>query len=293
MTEQQLVFKDRTAQFYGVREVYLPKVCIACGKETKNSIKKTILGHFSFSKRERKDYHIHLPVCEKCSKNSKIDKSIETVKVIVPTSLSLLFLFIIAFLTYSIVMGLGLVIVSFSVTFIHYKTRMRKKVDIDKFVQLRALSLEENRPEELLEFKFLNKEYAEKICDINLDQNKDLQLVDTINLPTITHQMQDDKTLINCSKCGKPQIPNQRFCTECGQPMSNIQPGPTKSTIIPKTSLQISSLKAESTPSSVEAREIESNSINNEKNEINCPHCNQALSWDSKFCTACGKRLYL
>lgn len=289
MNESQIVSKAGTLQFYGVNEIYLPKACVACGKETEDSIRKSIFGRLSFSKKERRDYHVDLPVCERCVKNSKIDKSIEIVKILIPTIISLILLVVIALFTYSILMGLGLVGISFMITFLHYKTRMAKRVNLNKFVQLRSMPLEENGPEDVLEFKFLNKEYAEKTCDINLDRNKSLQLVESLNF--IRRDQVPSFNSSTCPRCGNLQQSNQKFCTECGTPF--IENNTRIVSPLKKIQGSISKINDsnKSTSNFNKIEDLQKYSISTDQTKRSCPYCKSLIPTDSIFCTICGKRL--
>ncbi|MBN1801180.1 MAG: hypothetical protein JW891_06705 [Candidatus Lokiarchaeota archaeon] len=289
MNKSQFTSKKGTLQFYKVNEIYLPKACVACGKKTENTIRKTIFGKIAFSKKERRDYYINLPICGTCSKNSKIGKSIEIAKFLIPTIIALILLGIIAFLTYSILMGLGLVGVSFLVSFLHYKARMRERIVLEKFVQLRSMSSEKDGPEDILEFKFLNKDYAQKMCDINLEQNKILQLVDVIDY--IHEDPMPELASFVCPNCGRLQKPEQRFCTGCGIAFTDNQTEITNSSKFIQEASSIISNQKELSSDFNQIGEIQKYSISKDQMEKSCPYCRNFIPSDSMFCTKCGKRL--
>lgn len=92
-------------EFYDVKEIYFPNVCIICGQTTNNTIRRTKLGSYSYMTNSKNDYQFTLPICEKCNNYLKIKTGVfgkEGFKVLFFSILGLITSILVGYFTFSI-----------------------------------------------------------------------------------------------------------------------------------------------------------------------------------------------
>lgn len=186
MHEGQINVIGDTVEFYGVDAIYFPKICVACGKTTENTIEKSLIGVFSDYKEKRKDYHVKLAICEDCSRKVCLTKSTKTIKILFFSLCGLLGAIILYSFTFSIFIGLMVFAFSFFVSFLHYSSQDMKKLYLNHFVELKTASLSSDTANDVLQMKFFNENYKNHVVKLNLEQNKSLKMVNSLKLRTLS-----------------------------------------------------------------------------------------------------------
>ncbi len=69
---------NNLVKFKGIEELYFPSVCVVCGKDTENRVKKNHYGSYYGIKDTRKDYFFNIPVCEDCEANVNLKTGLES-----------------------------------------------------------------------------------------------------------------------------------------------------------------------------------------------------------------------
>jgi len=175
--DAQIMIYGKNVDFYNVDRLYFLKVCLICGKDSNNTIQKSLLGNFDNNKQKHKNYYIDLPLCEEC--NGKLNIQINKER----NKLTLLFITILVgaififYFTHSIFMAIGITTIPFIISLFYYKSKVNKRINLNKFIQIKTNSLSDDIADDVLQLTFLNQNYANNLVKINLEQNKDLKLV--------------------------------------------------------------------------------------------------------------------
>ena len=166
-----------TLDFYGVDRLFFPKICLVCGKNTETAIKKSLLGRASEGKEKRKDYHLVLPVCAECNEKIEIQTNKELVKSLFISIIGIVGSLILFTYTRSIFMAILIIIVPSIISFFYYRSKVSKRIDLEKYIKIRAKSLSQDIADDVLQLVFQNQNYTKHLLELNLTQNKNLKLV--------------------------------------------------------------------------------------------------------------------
>ena len=298
MTEAQFISNKNSIQFYDIDKLYFPKICIVCGNKTDNTIQKLIAGKFTYVKNNKKDYQLNIPVCKDCYDKSRIQKSKESIKVIIPSIIGLITSLILYFFTLSIFISVAIITFLTIIPLLIYRSKVSKKIDLDKYIRLNSKSLDKNAPEDILELEFLSESYAEYLSKLNLEQNENLTKVKGFKSKNTI----EETNYISCQNCNASIPSDKKFCTVCGTKLGMQSKEDIKDIKISKIPMDKPEAPfiGKSQPFNT-ATEIEMNSqlesIKQEHKEFDksskiiCPHCHKSLPPDSYFCTFCGKSI--
>jgi len=298
MTEAQLISNKNSLQFYDIDKLYFPKVCIVCGNKTDNTIQKLIAGKFTYVRNKRKDYQLNIPVCKDCYDKSQIQKSKESIKVIISLIIGLITSLILYFLTLSIFISIAVIAFLTLVPLLIIWSKVSKKIDLDKYIRLNSKSLDKDAIEDILELELLSENYAEYLSKLNLEQNDNLTKVRGFKSKNAIEQT----NYITCQNCKASIPPDKNFCTVCGtklgmqsrEDLKDIKlskiPMDKPETPIGRTSQHFNietnvEENSQLEPIIQEQKEFDKSS------KITCPHCHNFLPPDSYFCTFCGKSI--
>jgi len=298
MTEAQLISNKNYLQFYDIDKLYFPKICLVCGSKTDNTIRKSLTGNFTYTKIKRKDYQLNIPVCKKCVEKSQIQKSKESLKVIIPSIAGLIIALILYFFTLSVIIGIAVCLLSTIIPLLSYRSKVSKKIDINKYVKLNSKSPNTNEPEDILELEFLSENYAEYLSKLNLEQNDNLTKVKGFKYKKVSEGAKE----IICPNCKASISSDLKFCTNCGTKIGlpskepdidvKLSTIPLDKNELPKAdpNQQFNSGSNIAQNSQLETiKQVEDDS--NESSLIACPHCSNSVPSDSIFCTSCGKSI--
>ena len=308
MTESQLIAKDGMLQFNNVDKLYLPKNCVACGKTTNNTIEKHLYGTFSSIKHVKKDYHVSLPICEKCESHMKIKKNNELLKLITFSVAGLIGAFLIFFNLFSIFLSITLFIIIFFFTFLHYRKRVGSRVSLSDKLQMQIRSLSSNSSENVLQLNFLNENYGKYVCKLNLEKNTSLKKTDSFKdfrvKPEKKIESKNDiynEEKIKCIECGEFVNKSLNFCVKCGAKLPKINDIQIKKI---ETSKSTTPIEIQEIPTDTELKEIKSVNNLTDNNEtltpiekskdlpkIICPQCESLIDSTLNFCIKCGANL--
>jgi hypothetical protein len=186
MHEGQINVIGNTIEFYEVDSIYLPKICLVCGKTTDYAIEKSLIGDFSYDKEKRKDFHIKIAICEDCNRRICLTKSAKPIKITLFSLLGLLGALILYYFTLSLFMALTIFAISFFVSFLYCSSRDNKILYLNRFLELKTTSLSRDTADDVLQMKFFNEHYKNHVIKINLEQNKSLKLVKAFKANTIS-----------------------------------------------------------------------------------------------------------
>ncbi|MFX1488233.1 MAG: hypothetical protein ACFFBI_03735 [Promethearchaeota archaeon] len=187
--------KNSFVVFQNTKEIYLPNLCLICGKETENRIEKTKIGTYTYGKDYKKDYHFKLPICDDCNFNIKLKSGISSKRgiflilgPIIGVSLAIL----LYFLTYAIILSIAVVVISILLPLVMYRAYIKPKIKLPKFFQIDI-----NSKEDLVQFQFLNENYADFVKKINFEKNREKEETETMEKtpPLDTDETDVERTL--------------------------------------------------------------------------------------------------
>ncbi len=177
MHQGQINVIGDTVEFYEVEAIYLPKICLVCGKTTEHTIEKSLIGDFLYDKEKRKDYHIKLAICKDCNSRICLTKSAKPIKVVFYSLWGLLGAIILYYFTLSIFLALTVFAISFFGSFLYFSSQDKKIPYLNRFLELKTKTLSNDTADDVLQMKFFNKNYKNYVIKINLEQNKNLKFV--------------------------------------------------------------------------------------------------------------------
>jgi len=158
---------ENTIKFQDIEEFYLPENCLICGDETENRIEKSEYGSYTSTKDYKKNYKFKLPICDECNSNInlKAGKSgiILWLSVILGISLGIM----VYYLTYSLILSVAVFTVLFIFPFLKYRAKIRPRIKLSDFLHMKVIP-----NEELVQFTFINKDYAKFVNKINSERIK-------------------------------------------------------------------------------------------------------------------------
>ncbi len=160
-------------EFYDVKEIYFPNVCIICGQTTNNTIRRTKLGSYSYMTNSKNDYQFTLPICEKCNNYLKIKTGVfgkEGFKVLFFSILGLITSILVGYFTFSIFIGIAIFSLFFIFPYLNYRAKTQKKIRLDQFLKINIKKDLRNT----IQMTFVNQNYADYINEINLKKYRDI-----------------------------------------------------------------------------------------------------------------------
>ena len=109
-----------------------------------------------------------------------IRKKKELIKAIILSTVGLVGAIIIYHFTVSFYLALIIFIIPFILSCVFYNSKVKKRLELEKYLQLKTKSLGEDIADDVLQLSFQNKNYTDHLVKLNLEKNKDLKLVTLI-----------------------------------------------------------------------------------------------------------------
>ncbi|MBD3194157.1 MAG: hypothetical protein GF317_03820 [Candidatus Lokiarchaeota archaeon] len=169
MKRNEVLGKDNkfeTINFKDIDKLIFPKVCLKCGKNTESTYQKMLYGKFIPEKSFRNNYLISLPICLECKDNLKIKTGFQNkwIKSLLLFSIvGIIFMMIILLNTYSILMGISILIITILIPIILYQRSIKNKVRLDQFFRM---NLVEGK-QDIIEITLLNNNYVNFLKKVN------------------------------------------------------------------------------------------------------------------------------
>lgn len=158
---------ENTVEFQDIDEFYLPKNCMICGTETENRIEKSEYGSYTSNKDYKKNYKLKLPVCEDCNSKINLKAGKSGIILFLGVLLGIILGIIVYYLSYSIILSIAIFTVLFIFPYLKYKAKVRPRIKLSDFLSMKVIP-----NEEIVQFTFLNKEYAKYVNKINSEKIK-------------------------------------------------------------------------------------------------------------------------
>lgn len=255
MEKMKIYADEKTIKLQGVDEVYFPKNCIVCGKETENRIIKSHSGSFTRTKEYKKDYTFKLPICKECNANFNLKAGKSGVILFMGIISGISLAFLIYYLTYTLLLSIAVFIVLVIFPFLSYRAKIRPRVKLSDYIQMKVIP-----NEELVQFSFKDKQYTNYVYKVNQDHLKEQEKEDTRSLkeeknPEVSRGKEElmSKTELSsdieqkstvpikdlfdskdvkdvnmvipqvkrCPKCNKELKPEWKFCVFCSEPIND------------------------------------------------------------------------
>ncbi len=161
---------SKTLEFQVTQDILFPKICVICGTNTKNQLKKIFFGTFTPTSEYKEDYIINIPICEDCTKNINMKTGLSSKSgafIFISSLIGFIVSLILYFLTFSIFLSIGLFVVSLILPIVRHRRKIKKKVNLNDYLMI-ALEKDKNS----LKFDFINGYYANYIDQINSTKDK-------------------------------------------------------------------------------------------------------------------------
>ena len=155
MEKMKIYANEKTIKLQGVDEVFFPKNCIVCGKETENRIIKTHSGSFTRIKEYKKDYTFKLPVCKECNANFNLKAGKSGVILFMGIISGISLAFLIYYLTYTLLLSIAVFTVLVIFPFLSYRAKIKPRVKLSDYMQMKVIP-----NEELVQFSFRDRQYT-------------------------------------------------------------------------------------------------------------------------------------
>ena len=265
------VSNENTVEFQDIEEFYFPKNCMICGDETENRIEKSEYGSYTSTKDYKKDYKFKLPICDECNSkiNLKAGKSgiIFLLSILLGISLGIM----VYYITYSIILSVAVFTILFVFPYLNYRAKIRPRIKLSDFLHMKVIP-----NEELVQFTFINKEYARYVNKINSEKIKAKEIkVEKIKAEEIKEKEKSEtveKTpTLATGKLNEP-IQAKNPIVDGAIVMNSVIP-PTKDISKIKELIEIPAIK-------------EIHSIKKK-----CPKCGFDLNPEWKFCASCSEKI--
>jgi len=162
---------DKIVIFHNPKEILFPKVCVICGATAENQYQKTFLGIFEYNKDFKENYNLSIPICSDCSTKvaMKTGYSIKSGKILLFSSLIGLILSIsLYFVFYSWLLSISLFAISIVLPYLNYKAKTKNKIKFEDYLSIRL-----GGDRASLTFIFFNVNYANYICELNLERESE------------------------------------------------------------------------------------------------------------------------
>ncbi len=164
------ILNKNFVELKNIEEIYFPSVCIICGTETENRVKKNKYGSYIGTRDTKKDYFFNIPVCEDCNSkvNLKTGFANKSGKLLLFSSflgiiLSILFYYIF----YSVIFSISILSILILFAYLNYQKKIKTKINLNNYFQVSLKSYDS------VELTFTNKNYAEFVDKINLEKTKE------------------------------------------------------------------------------------------------------------------------
>ena len=165
------ILNANIVEFKNTEKIYFPSVCVVCGAETENRVKKNEYGTYIGGRDIKKDYSFNIPVCEDCNSKVNLKTGIanKSGKLLLFSSflgitLSILFYF----LFYSVVFSVSILGILILFAYLNYQKKTETKINLNNYFQVNLKNYSDE-----VELTFANKSYAEFVDKINLEKTKE------------------------------------------------------------------------------------------------------------------------
>ncbi|MHA1987613.1 MAG: hypothetical protein ACW98D_13320 [Promethearchaeota archaeon] len=156
---------ENTVKFQDLEELYFPKNCVVCNDETENRIAKSEYGSFTSIKDYKTNYKFELPLCEMCNSNINLKAGLTGIILFLSVILGIGLGIMVYYFTYSIILSVAIFIVLFVFPYIKYRAKIKPRIKLSDYLQMKVIP-----NEELIQFKFFNKNYADYVNKINSEK---------------------------------------------------------------------------------------------------------------------------
>lgn len=254
MEKMKIYANEKTIKLQGVDEVFFPKNCIVCGKETENRIIKTHSGSFTRIKEYKKDYTFKLPVCKECNANFNLKAGKSGVILFMGIISGISLAFLIYYLTYTLLLSIAVFTVLVIFPFLSYRAKIKPRVKLSDYMQMKVIP-----NEELVQFSFKDRQYTNYVYKVNQESLKEKESEENGNLKEekpedfrgkeelisktepssdieqnttvpikdeIDSKVVEDVNMVipqvkRCPKCHKELKPEWKFCVFCSEPIND------------------------------------------------------------------------
>jgi hypothetical protein len=160
----------KTLEFQVTQDILFPKICVICGTNTENQLKKIFFGTFVPTSEYKEDYIMNIPICEDCTKKINMKKGLASKSgslIVISSLIGFIVSIILYTITFSIFLSIGLFLVSLILPIVRHRAIMKKKVNFNDYL---IISLDKDKHS--LKFDFINEYYASYIDQINSIKDK-------------------------------------------------------------------------------------------------------------------------
>ncbi|NHK33059.1 MAG: hypothetical protein FK730_17050 [Asgard group archaeon] len=241
---------DNIVKFHNIEEFYFPRNCMICGDKTENYIEKTEYGSFTGTRDYKKDYKFKLPVCSSCNANINLKAGKSRILLLMGFLFGISFGILLYYLTYTILLSITVFIILVIFPYLSYRAKIRPRIKLNDFMQMKVIP-----NEDLVQFNFKNKHYANYVNKINQENIKEKEKekseriekeilnpperkeeltsttepnLDGESFPNSTifpnKEVIEPKSVDNinpvakkCPKCGNNIEPGWKFCVSCSE----------------------------------------------------------------------------
>ena len=248
------ISNENTVEFQDIEEFYFPKNCMICGDETENRIEKSEYGSYTSTKDYKKDYKFKLPICDECNSKINLKAGKRGIILLLSILLGISLGIMVYYLTYTIILSVAVFTILFIFPYLSYRAKIRPRIKLSDFLQMKVIP-----NEELVQFTFINKEYARYVNKINSEKIKEKEKSETVEkTPPLATGKKDEP------------IPAKESIVDGNIATNSVKP-PTK---------DISKIKEETeVPIIKEIHPVTKK----------CPKCGSDLKPSWKFCVFCSE----
>ncbi len=165
------ILNANIVEFKNTEEIYFPSVCVVCGAETENRVKKNEYGTYIGGRDIKKDYSFNIPVCGDCNSKVNLKTGIANkygklllLSTFLGIALSILFYYIF----YSIIFSISILCILILFPFLKYQGKIKRKISLNSYFKVNLKNYHDS-----VELTFANKDYAEFVENINLEKFKE------------------------------------------------------------------------------------------------------------------------
>jgi len=160
--------KFENIEFKDINELIFPKICLICGNKTESTFQKILYGKFIPEKSFKNNYYISLPICKDCQGKINIKNGFQNIWLkLLPifALIGIVIMVIILLSTYSILMGISVIIFTSVIPIILYQRNIKEKINLDEYIDITLVEGEKD----ILKFSVINKNYARFLKKKNLN----------------------------------------------------------------------------------------------------------------------------
>ena len=161
-------------EFTTPEEIYFPKNCLICGKQTSEIIQKSLYGSFIAGKDYKIDYTADFPVCSSCKKRIAMKTGLKSKSgklLCTSITLSIPIALILSLFFKAYFFSLSIVLIAIIIPYVNHRTKMKPKLKAAEFLEFGFEPLDQGRIKVILK----NTQYAKIVEEINKAKINDIR----------------------------------------------------------------------------------------------------------------------